>query len=222
MDINEVEVKNNIKLNKDDYLETIKILEEDLNFLNQVNYNLDFKLNLFILNNVNKIDIEEDIINNQEKYNINNSQNTNLMNIIRNTDLFPGNNPFDIYHFKNKMFGSESLCFLENLYRSDLINNSYILKIYFCEIFKKKTFDKNFYNVTIKNSKDTSKSSLDIINDTEIKNINKNKTINNISASSSSNFEALIKENNQKLCENIKNKLLKKIGKSNKKLFEED
>ena len=221
VDINEVEVKNNIKLNKDDYLDTIKILDEDLTFLNQVNYNLDFKLNLFILNNINKTDIEDDIINNQEQKNKNNiSQSINLMNIIRNTDLFPGNNPFDIYHFKNKIFGSESLCFLENLYRSDLINNSYILKIYFCEIFKKKIFDKSFDNKTVKNSNRNSKSSLNIINDTEIKN-SKSKNKINLSSSSSS-FENAIKENNQKLSENIKNKLLKKIGKSKKKLFEED
>ena len=216
VDINEVEVKNNIKLNKDDYLDTIKILDEDLTFLNEVNYNLDFKLNLFILNNINKTDIEDDIIN---KNNI--SQSINLMNIIRNTDLFPGNNPFDTYHFKNKIFGSESLCFLENLYRADLINNSYILKIYFCEIFKKKIFEKKFYNNNAKNSNRNSKSSLNIINDNEIKN-SKSKNKINISSSSSSNFENAVKENNQKLTENIKNKLLKKIGKSKKNLFEED
>ena len=214
VDVNEIEVKNNIKLNKDDYLDTIKTLDEDLKFLNSVNFNLDFKLNLFVLNNANKPNntYEEDFLNSQEQKNkTNNSQNTNLMNIIRNTELFPSNS-FNIYHFKNKIFGSQYICFLENIYKSDITNNNYILKIYFCEIFKKKINENNFYNNinTIRNI--NSKNSLNIVNDTEMQNY-KSKTLFNISSSSSSVFESGIRENNQKLCENIKNKILKKIKK---------
>ena len=222
VDINEVEVVNNIKLNNEDYSDIIKILGDDLNFLSKINFNLDFKLNLFILNNINKSNtIEDDIINNQDQKNKNNiSQNINLMNIIRNTELFPGNNnSFSPYQFKNKFFGSESISFLENLYMSDSTNNNYVFKIYFGEIFKKKNInnDNGVYTNTIKNI--NSKNNINILKDNELIN-NKCRTENKKTTSLLTEND--IKEYNQKFCENVKNKLLKKIGKSEKLLFEED
>ena len=221
VDLNEIEVLNCLKLNKDDYLDTIKILDEDLDFLNNVNFNLDFKLNLFILNNLpNSINNdEENIINNQDQNNNNNknnitTDNANLMNIIRNTELFPGNNTFEPYNFRKKIFGSESISLLENLFTNDSGNNNYSFKLYFCEIFKKKNIEK----------KNTSKKINNIGG--EINSINDNEErysqgISHINNSSSSYIdENEIKEYNQKLCNNIKNKILKKIGKSENALFE--
>ena len=219
VDLNEIEILNILKLNKDDYLDTIKILDEDLNFLNNVDFNLDFKLNLFILNNLpNNNNDEENIINNQDQNNINKNnittENANLMNIIRNTELFPGNNTFEPYNFRKKIFGSESISLLENLFTNDSANNNYSFKIYFCEIFKKKIFEKKKSSKKIKNINKENYS----INDTEER---YSQGISNNNNSSSSNIdENEIKEYNQKLCNNIKNKMLQKIGKSENALFE--
>ena len=142
------------------------------------------------------------------------------MNIIRNTELFPGNNnSFSPYQFKNKFFGSESISFLENLYMSDSTNNNYVFKIYFGEIFKKKNInnDNGVYTNTIKNI--NNKNNMNILKDNELIN-NKCRTENKKTTSLLTEND--IKEYNQKFCENVKNKLLKKIGKSEKLLFEED
>ena len=217
VDINEIEVINNIKLNNEEYLDTLNILDDDLNFLMSMNFNLDFKLNLFILNDVNNQNLEDSIFNKdnsklheRESNNNKNSlvENNNLMNMIRNTELFPGNNMFEPfnYNFKKKFFGSELISLLENLYISDLADNNYIFKIYFGEIFKKKNFNK----------KGNNKNKINIIN--EDRN-SLNISLNNISDSMKENE---IKENNANLCKFLKNKLLRKIGKSKDDFFEEE
>lgn len=212
-DINEIEAKNNLKLNKEEYLDAIKILDSDFKFLNNANFNLDYKLNLFILNNDQNSNYEDNIINNQENINNNNkdkneniNENANLMNIIRNTDLFPGNNSFGPYNFKKKFYGSESISFLENLYISDLDDNNYIFKIYFSEIFKKKNIDNKSKNNEKNNN--GGRNSQGMFN-------NQFTNFNNVEAGNE------IQENNQNLCKNIKAKILKMIGKSENNIFEE-
>ena len=205
IDINEKEVLNNIKLNKEEYLYNINILDDDLKFLINMTINLDFKLNLFILNNANNRNngYDDSISNFELSYKNNITENTNLLNIIRNTEYFPGNNAFDPYNFKKKFFGSESICILEHLFMNDLVNNNnYTFKIYFSEIFKQKKI----------NDQNQITNNLKLINDS-----------NKISNSNITNPYILneIKRNNLKFCENLKNKILKKIGKS-EELFEEE
>ena len=209
VDINEIEVINNIKLSNEEYSDTINILDEDINFLISSSFNLDFKLNLFILNDVNKQNnLEDSLINKDKNEELNNgknniTENSNLMNMIRNTELFPGNNAFDPFNFnfKKKIFGSELISLLENLYMSDLNSNNYIFKIYFTEIFKKSDNDKKSNHISN----------------------NENRDITNLSGTNllANPQDSEIKENNQKLCKFLKNKLLRKIGKSND-IFEEE
>ena len=217
-DFNEIEVKNNITLNKEEYLDTMNILEDDIKFLNNSSFNMDFKLNIFLLNNINKINnsYEENIINNQEQNNINNINNTtenaNLMNIIRNTDLFPGSNAYEPYSFKKKFYGSESISILEHICINELIDSNNILKIYFSEILKKKNILKKQPNVNSDNN-------IFIINEEQrnSQGISNTNTIVSISP-----IDSEIQENNQKLCKIIKNKILKKIGKAENCFFEEN
>lgn len=216
LDFNEIEVKNNIKLNKEEYLDTISILDDDLKFLYNVDFNIDFKLNLFLLNKTNKLSnsYEEYIINNQEQNNnnINNTtENSNLINIIRNTELFPGSNTYEPYNFKKKFYGSESISILEHICFNELIDRNNIFKFYFSEIFKKKNSEKKESNVNgihpnliVINNED--RNSQGIFND---------KYFNY-------NIDNEIKENNQKMCKEIKKKLLLKIGKVENCIFEEN
>ena len=136
------------------------------------------------------------------------------MNIIRNTELFPGNNSFEPYNFRKKIFGSESISLLENLFTNDSDNNNYSFKIYFCEIFKKKIIEKKNSTKKINNINNKNYT----INDTDERYSQGN--ANNNNSSSSYIDENELKEYNQKLCNNIKNKILKKIGKSENALFE--
>ena len=202
VNINELEIMNNIKISKEDYSHINTILNEDLTFLSQMKFKLDFKINLFILNCINKnsaISFDDNtIINDTGQNNINNTtENTNLMNIIRNTEFFPGNNnTFEIYNFKKKLFGSDSISLLENLYMSSSSNNNYFYKIYFSELFD--------------NNKKKEKN-----NKTTTQNISKNILVNSLIA------EKDIIEKNNNLCEIIKNKLLKKLAKPENLLFDE-
>ena len=206
IDINEIEVINNLKLNKEDYLNFFHILDDDLLFLNNImNFKMDFNLNLFVLSNYNNPNssYDENSISNIDNKN-NMTDNTNLMSALRNTEYFPGNNGFDPYNVKKQFFGSESISFLETLYKSDdTHNNNYNFKIYFTEIFKKKNVDKNFKS---KNKKHT-------ISKNVHKDIN-NKINNKNSISNSPKINNEIKTYNQQLCKNLKNRLLNKIGKS--------
>jgi hypothetical protein len=209
VDLNEIEVINNIKLNNEEYSDTINILDEDLNFLISSSFNLDFKLNLFILNDVNKQNsLEESLINKDKNEELNNGKkniidNNNLMNMIRNTELFPGNNEFEPFNFnfKKKIFGSEMISLLDNVYMSDLSSNNYIFKIYFTEIFKKSGNDKKSIHISNNEKRDSA-------------NLSGTNLFGNPEYSE-------IKENNQKLCKFLKNKLLRKITKSND-IFEEE
>lgn len=207
VDINEIEVINNIKLSNEEYSDTINILDEDINFLISSSFNLDFKLNLFILNDVNKLNsLEDSLLNKDKNEELNNgknniTENTNLMNMIRNTECFPGNNAFDPFNFKKKIFGSEMISLLENVYMSDLSSNNYIFKIYFTEIFKKSDNDKKSNNISNNENRNSAKlSGTNLFGNPE---------------------DSEIKENNQKLCKFLKNKILRKIGKSNN-IFEEE
>ena len=102
---------------------------------------------------------------------------------------------------------------------SDSTNNNYVFKIYFGEIFKRKNInnDNGVYTNTIKNI--NSKNNINILKDNELIN-NKCRTENKKTTSLLTEND--IKEYNQKFFLNVKNKLLKKIGKSEKLLFEED
>ena len=123
------------------------------------------------------------------------------MNMIRNTECFPGNNAFDPFNFKKKIFGSEMISLLENVYMSDLSSNNYIFKIYFTEIFKKSDNDKKSNNISNNENRNSAKlSGTNLFGNPE---------------------DSEIKENNQKLCKFLKNKILRKIGKSNN-IFEEE
>ena len=197
VNINELEIMNNIKISKDDYSDIITILNEDMKFLSQLKKNLDFNLNLFILNSINKhigISFEDNIMNDTNKNNNNTTENSNLMNIIRNTEFFPGNNSFEIYNFKKKFFGSNSISLLENLYMSSSSNNNYFFKIYISEIFKNNNEFKSKENIN-------------------------NNHMNSLISESKSEKEII--ENNKNICQIIKNKLLKKLQNPENIFFEE-
>ena len=66
VDLNEIEVRNNIKLREEEYNSAIEVLNTDLNFLKSLNYGINCKLNLFILN--------DEYQNSEDSYNIKNKE----------------------------------------------------------------------------------------------------------------------------------------------------
>ena len=96
---------------------------------------------------------------------------------------------------------------------NEFFDTNNIFKIYFSEIFKKKNYEKKSENIN------SSKNNLSI-NDGDNEERNSLEIFNDIISTSLIDNE--IKENNQKLCKIIKNKFLKKIGKVEKCIFEED
>ena len=205
VDLNEIEVRNNIKLDEEEYNNAIEVLNSDLNFLKSLNYGINCKLNLFILNDIyyESQQSDESVNNNikqiKEKASFNSQGNesssylskNNFINVIKNSDLLPLNdeNPSQNFHFKKKYFGSEAISLLEKLYVSMVEgnnNNRYIFKIYFSELFKKKI---NMLSLDSSNS---------IINENENK------------------------ENNKKLCKFLRSKLLRKINKYKNSFLENE
>jgi hypothetical protein len=210
LDINEIEVKNNIELEDDEYNETIKILKEDMEFLKTQNFELNFNLNLIVVNDVKKkfndFPIDDNInyeIDTSKNLNINQSANQNqennnkndLDNMIRDSSLFRDSILMSMKNFK-KYYGSEVVSLLEKLYNNNVVGNLYIFKIYFTEIFKKKK--------RIISKENLNNNNLDNSNSISIQNCN-----------SLSLDENEIRENNKKYCNFLKTKLLRKIRKSN-------
>ena len=207
LDINEIEVKNNIELEDDEYNETIKILKEDMEFLKTQNFELNFNLNLIVVNDVKK-KFNEFPIDDSFNYEIDTSQNLNinknldnnnnkndLDNMIRDSTLFRESIIMSMKNFK-KYYGSDVVSLLEKLYNNNVVENLYIFKIYFTEIFKKKKRTISKENLNNNN--------LDNSNSLSIQNIN-----------SLTLDENEIRENNKKYCNFLKTKLLRKIRKSN-------
>ena len=203
LDINEIEVKNNIILNDDDYNNTVNILKNDMKFLRTQNLELNFNLNLIVVNDVkknnNNISLDSSALsfenenNKNGNFNQDNNNNVNLNNdfdkILRETNLFRESILNNVKKLK-KYFGSDVVSLLEKLYINNVVDNQYIFKIYFTEIFKKKNRI--------------------ISKDNEFNLDNSNSILNPISLD-----ENEIKENNKKYCNYVKSKLLRKIRRDN-------
>ena len=207
LDINEIEVKNNIILEKDEYNEIIKILKEDMEFLKTQNFELDFNLNLIVVNDAKKkfnvFPIDDSIsyeIDTSKNLNINQNQENNynqnnLDYLIRDSSLFRESILISMKNLK-KYYGSDIVSLLEKLYNNNVVENSYIFKIYFTEIFKKKK--------RIISKENSNNNNLDNSNNISIQNSN-----------SLTLDENEIRENNKKYCNFLESKLLRKIRKSN-------
>ncbi len=115
--------------------------------------------------------------------------------ILRETNLFRESVLNNVKKLK-KYFGSDVVSLLEKLYNNNVVENLYIFKIYFTEIFKKKKRTISKENLNNNN--------LDNSNSLSIQNIN-----------SLTLDENEIRENNKKYCNFLKTKLLRKIRKSN-------
>ena len=220
IDKNEIEINDNIELQEEEYNEIVLILQNDMNFLKSQKIELDFKLNLFIINdktqqinlsiensmNISVLEVNKNLnttnINNNlgisdsnESFRPTNSQNEGFDTILRDTSIFNENIIFTMKKAK-KYFGSEVLSLLEKLYINSS-DNQYIFKIFFSEIFKNKKRDINKENENFNN----------------ISNIN---TSNLISVSLDENE---IKDNNDKYCIYLKSRILRKIKRKNSSFF---
>jgi len=219
--LNEMEISNNLILDSNEYTNSVDILENDLLFLkNSIKYNMNFKINIFVLNDEHKNDLynigqslQSCTVNNT----INNSNvNQVLDNIMRESivslPFFDYN--YRKFNFSKKYFGSDDVCLLEKLYINELVNNRYIFKIYFSDIFRQKA------------------SCLEL---NKQKNKNKNKNNEKINLSISINNDddegengddddkednEIIKNNN-KYCESLKSRLIRCITKANSEALKE-
>lgn len=113
--------------------------------------------------------------------------------------------PYDDYNYKKfnfqkKYFDSDDICLLEKLYVNELVNNRYIFKIYFTDIFKKRIVNEDIKenNIEKKINQDINSSSSFI--NSEDKDEDEDEK------------EKLILQNNAKYCGILKNKLIKNIN----------
>jgi hypothetical protein len=195
------ETEENIILENNEYKNSVQVLDNDLLFLqNTIKYNLNFKLNLFVLNDEYKNDLYfygQSILGSVNPT-LNDLNNNILDKIMRESITSFPFDEFKKYNCQKKYFGSYDICLLEKLYVNETVNNRYIFKIYFSDIFKKKIIDdedKNKKNISI---------SINEIDD------------NSISSSHSENREekeSIIASNNSKYCEFVKKKLIRIINK---------
>ena len=207
-DIDEIEVKNNIILDEDEYDDTLEVLNKDLEFLRNMKYNLGFELNLFVIKESNNItnvkseksntdfdlsfikkneDMKFSLVSNED----NKNDNENFINILRNTEFF-GNNNASNSELSFKYFNNNTISLIEKLYLNESNTNKFFFKIYFSNIFKKKEEAKNN-----ENSRKKGENSKEEINENEIN------------------------ENNKLICTIVKNKLMQKIGKSKNEFLNE-
>ena len=195
VDINEIEINNNIILEENEYKDTVDILENDLLFLqNNLEFNFDFNLNLFIVNDTHKnifFSENQSYISNEP---FNNNQ-KGLDSIIQESYISNLGNDFNnnkLFDYSKRYYGSEDLSSLEKLYVNNLNTNRYIFKIYFKDIFNRKI---------IENEKEKNVGAIN----GGFKNIN-------INDSYESEEDNQIKIYNKRFCERIKTKLIRNIG----------
>ena len=194
------ETEENIILENNEYKNSVQVLDNDLLFLqNTIKYNLNFKLNLFVLNDEYKNDLYfyGQSIRSSVNPTLNDINNNNVLDKIMRESItsFPFDE-FKKYNCQKKYFGSYDICLLEKLYVNETVNNRYIFKIYFSDIFKKKIID----------DEDKNKKNISIIENDD----------NSISSSHSENKEEkenIIASNNSKYCEFVKKKLIRIINK---------
>ena len=142
LDLNEIEVKNNVVLNEDEYNETESVLTADLEFMKAQGYEMDCKLNLFVLNDVNKNESTFNFEKSGEQISNANVQqdggmdvNNKFENLLRDTNLF-GENVVSNVKKARKFFGSDVVSLLEKIFLNNVVENKYVFKVYFSEVFK--------------------------------------------------------------------------------------
>ena len=224
INLNELEISNNLILDNNEYTNSVDILENDLLFLkNTIKYNMNFKINIFVLNDEHKNDLynigqslQSSTINNNTINN--NNVNQVLDNIMRESIISFSGNEYNYrkFNFSKKYFGSDDVCLLEKLYINELVNNRYIFKIYFSDIFRQKTSfleknkqkNKNRNNINEKINLTTS------INNDDDDDNDENEDEDN-------EEENEIDKNNNKFCELLKSKLIRCIKKANTETLDE-
>ena len=147
VDINEIEVKNNILLEEEEYNETFKILKSDMKFLKEQDIELNFKLHLFVVNDMNKNE-SKSIFDNKDIYTTNiidDKAEEKFINMLRDTTLFNENLVQNMKKAK-KYHGSDVVSLLEKLYFNNVVDNKYMFKIYFSELFRRKNIFQRHHN----------------------------------------------------------------------------
>lgn len=202
--IEEIEVKNNLKIIEDEYSEIAKILESDMEFFNSQGYELNFKLNLFILNHISQNDSFDASISGQNSLSTNMVTEEKLLNMLRDSNMFNSetnsNSLLSRIRKIKKFYGSDAVSLLEKLYVNNSDNDNYLLKIFFSELFRKKILKRNitFDEINTKRKTELKKKTY------SKKEMQKEILLEN---------ENLAKENRD-FCNKLKKKIFKKISKS--------
>ena len=215
INLNEEEISNNLILDNIEYASSVDIIENDLLFLkNSIKYNMNFKINIFVLNDEHKYDLynigqSPQSITNKNTIN-NNNVNQVLDNIMRESIISLPYIDYNYrkFNFSKKYFGSDDVCLLEKLYINELVNNRYIFKIYFSDIFRQKAscLEINKQKNKVKNKNESN------INEK----INLTTSINNEDEDEyDEEEENEIVKNNNKYCDSLKSKLIRCIKKAN-------
>ena len=132
------------KTKVEEYQETLSILKSDMKFLKKMGYELNCKLHLFIVNDVNKNESSimtnnkstGNVLNNIIEDSKNENNDDKFINLLRDTNLFKDNMVSNLKKAK-KYYGSDVVSLLEKLYFNTVVDNKYMFKIYFSELFKK-------------------------------------------------------------------------------------
>jgi len=228
INLNEVEISNNLVLDNIEYASSVDIIENDLLFLkNSIKYNMNFKINIFVLNEEYKYDLYnigqsmQSITNNNTVNN--NNVNQVLDNIMRESIISLPNIDYNHrkFNFSKKYFGSDDVCLLEKLYINELVNNRYIFKIYFSDIFRQKAscLEINKQKNKVKNKNKNKLTFNEKINLTA--SINNDDEDDENEDKYNEEEENEIDKNNNKYCDSLKSKLMICIKKANIETLDE-
>ena len=148
IDLNEIEIKNSLKMNEADYEEIINILKNDFNFFMKMNIQVYPIINLFIGDeNIgdglpNNNDANESSLIGRETSNKENNL-SGLLNKLDDGGLISNNfNNFNTLNNFNKeldndnLYGTESNSLVDKEYYSMTGNDIHTLKIYFTHFFR--------------------------------------------------------------------------------------
>lgn len=130
IDLNEIEIKNNIKLNQEDYNEVAENLANDINFIKSLPFKVFPKITLFVGNQINSM--QTSIYDSQnESIHIEKEDSKAFGSFMRDTIHFGDNQVI-----QQKEFGSEIESLFERVYEINGNEGRFSIKIFFSLLFR--------------------------------------------------------------------------------------
>ncbi len=132
VDLKEIEIKDKIYLHTEDHQEILGIFEQDINFLNSINYYNDMNLNIFLLNDKQNF---LSTLGGEKEVEHDDNSSKDFLQALRKTENFRVTVIKNLEKKKTE-YGSDMISMLDKIVTNYVINSRLLIKIYFTNLFQ--------------------------------------------------------------------------------------